>query len=159
LPVVGEVHPPFALSVAGHDAAIGLEDRFLEGLGRLPGPDPEPRSIDGVHQGEDVGPGEAAAEVAGGGRVGDPLGPERIEVDLIVAAQLEMFDAAAAGEEIEGDVEDMVGFVIGQMALEQVEVAVDILDEFDPLSQQEEGPDAAGTERLSGKPGWTAGTP
>jgi hypothetical protein len=27
-----------------------------------------------------------------------------------------------------------------------VEVAVDILDEFDPLGQQEEGPDAAGTE-------------
>ena len=40
----------------------------------------------------------------------------------------------------------MVGFVVRQMALEQVEVTVDILDEFDPLSQQEEGPDAAGTE-------------
>ena len=90
--------------------------------------------------------GEAAAEVAGGGRVGDALGPQRIEVDLVVAAQFEVFDAAAAGEEIEGDVQDMVGFVVGQMALEQVKVAVDILDEFDPLSQQEEGADAAGTE-------------
>ena len=27
-----------------------------------------------------------------------------------------------------------------------MKVAVDILDEFDPLSQQEEGTDAAGTE-------------
>src|SRR6202044_991078 len=97
-------------------------------------------------QGEDIGLVEAAAEVAGGGRVGDAIGPERIEVDLVVAAQLEMFHATAAGEEIQGDVQDMVGFVVGQMALEQVEIAVDILDELDPLSQQEEGPDAAGTE-------------
>ena len=102
--------------------------------------------MDGVHQGEDVVPGEAAAEVAGGGRVGDPLGPESIEVDLVVAARFEMFDAPAAGEEIERDVQDMVGFVVGQMALEQVKIAVDLLDEFDPLSQEEEGPDAAGTE-------------
>ncbi len=57
-----------------------------------------------------------------------------------------MFHATAAGEEICRDVQDMVGFVVGQMALEQVKVAVDILDEFDPLSQQEEGTDAAGTE-------------
>ena len=57
-----------------------------------------------------------------------------------------MFDVAAAGEEIEGEVQDMVGFVVGQMAFEQVKIAVDILDESDPLSQQEEGPDAAGTE-------------
>ena len=57
-----------------------------------------------------------------------------------------MFDALAAGEEIEGDVQDMVGFVVGQMPLEQMEVAVDFLDELDLLSQQEEGADAAGTE-------------
>src|SRR5271169_4818403 len=44
------------------------------------------------------------------------------------------------------DVQDMVGFVVGQMALEQVKIAVDILGESDPLSQQEEGPDATGTE-------------
>jgi hypothetical protein len=56
-----------------------------------------------------------------------------------------MLDVPAAGEEIEGDIQDMVGFVIRQMALEQVEIAVDILDQFDPLSQEEEGPDAAGT--------------
>ncbi len=146
LPVVGEVHPPLALAVAGHDAAIGLQDRLREELGWLPGPDPQPRPIEGVHQGQDVGLAEAAAEVAGGGRVGDALGPEGVEVDLIVAAQLEMLDAAAAGEEIQGDVEDMVGFVVGEVALEQVEVAVDILDEFDPLGQQEEGADAAGAE-------------
>jgi hypothetical protein len=64
--------------------------------------------IDGVHQGEDVGLGETAAEVPLGGWVRDSLGSQRIEVDLIVAPQFEVFDALAASEEVEGDVQDMV---------------------------------------------------
>ena len=89
-------------------------------------------SIDGVHQGEDIGLGEAAAEVAGGGGVGDALGAQGIEVDLVVAPQFEVFDPLAAGEDVEGDVQDMVGFVIGQMPLEEMEVAVDVADQADP---------------------------
>ena len=54
----------------------------------------------------------------------------------------------AAGEDVEGDVQDVVGFVIGQMPLEEVEVAVDVVDQADLLSQQEDGADAAGTEAL-----------
>src|SRR5262245_40766199 len=46
----------------------------------------------------------------------------------------------------------MVGFVVGEMPLEQVELAVDLLDEPDLLSQEEEGPDAPGTEP-AGAPG------
>ena len=146
LAVVGEVHPLLALPIAGHDAAIGLEDRLGEELGGLLGPDPQPRLVDRVHQGEDIGLGEAAAEVPGGGRVRDPFGPQGVEVDLVVAPQLEVLDAPAAGEEIQGDVEDVVGFVVGQVPLEEVEVAVDVLDELDLLGQEEEGADAAGTE-------------
>ena len=54
--VVGDVdRPACTRRRSGHDGAIGLEDRFLEELGGLLGPDPQPRFIDGVHQGEDVG--------------------------------------------------------------------------------------------------------
>ena len=67
--------------------------------------------------------GEAAAEVPGGGGVGDPLGAEGVEIDLVVAPQLEVFDPFAAGQDVEGDVQHMVGFVIGQMPLEQMEIA------------------------------------
>ena len=81
-----------------------------------------------------MGLGEAAAEVPGGGRVGDPFGPERIEVDLVLAPPLDVFEASAACEEIEGDVQDVVGFVVRQMAFEQMEIAVDVLEEFDLLS-------------------------
>ena len=55
--VVGEIHPPLALGIAGHDGAIGLKDRLGEELGWLSGPDPQPRLVDRVHQGEDIGLG------------------------------------------------------------------------------------------------------
>ena len=57
-----------------------------------------------------------------------------------------MLDAAAAGEDVESDVQDVVGFVVRPMLLEQVQVAVDLLDELDFLGQEKDGPDAAGTE-------------
>ncbi len=112
LAVVGEVHPLFALGLAAHDSSIGAHDRLLEELLRLLSPDSEPGLIDGVHQGEDVALGETAAEVPLGGRVRDSLGSQRIEVDLIVAPQFEVFDALAASEDVEGDVQDIVGFVV-----------------------------------------------
>ena len=146
LAVVGEVHPLLALGIAGHDGSIGVHDRLLEEFVRLLSPDSEPGLVDGVHQGEHVGLGETAAEVPLGGRVRDSLGSQRIEVDLIVAPQFEVFDVLAASEDVEGDVQDMVGFVVGLMPFEHLKVAVDILDEVDFLSQEENGTDAAGTE-------------
>ena len=77
----------------------------------------------------EIGLTEAAAEVPGGGWVRDSRGSEHIEVNLIIAPQFEVLDALAACEDIEGDVQDMVGFVVRQMPLEQVKVAVDVLDE------------------------------
>ena len=54
----------------------------------------------------------------------------------------------AAGEEVEGEVEDMVGFVIGEMAFEEMEVVVDVADQAGPACQQEHGADAACGEAL-----------
>jgi hypothetical protein len=47
---------------------------------------------------------------------------------------------------LEGDVQDMVGFVVGQMTFEKAEVLLDIIDQADLLSQQESGADPAGTD-------------
>jgi hypothetical protein len=74
------------------------------------------------------------------------LGSQRIEVDLIVAPPFEVLDPPAAGEEIEGDVEHMVGFVVGEMLLEQMEGAVDLPVELDLPGQEKDGADAASTE-------------
>ena len=155
LAVVGDVHSVLALGVGLDDGAVGVEDRLVEELAGLLGPDPQPRLVDGVHQGEDVGlGGEAAAEVACGRGIGEPLGSEGIEIDLIVASSLDVFDPLAASEEIEGDVEHMVGFVIGQMAFEEMEGPVDLLVELDLLNHEEDGPDAAGGESPSATSGF-----
>ena len=96
-----------------------------EEVGGLLGVDAQPGGVDGLHQVQDVGLAEPAAEVAFGGRVGDAHGAEGVEIDLIVAEPLEVLEAAAAGEEVEGDVQDVVGLEIGEVALQQVEVVVD----------------------------------
>ena len=38
-------------------------------------------------------------------------GPEGVEVDLVVASDFEVLDAAAAGQEVVGDVQDVVALV------------------------------------------------
>src|SRR5208337_3202525 len=146
--VVGDINTLLALGVGADDGAIDVEDRFLEELVGLLGPHPQPRFIDGVHQGHDMGLGEASAEVPGGRGVGDTLGAQSVEIDLIVAPQFEMFDPFASSEDVEGDVQDMVGFVIGQMPLEQNEVGVDVFDQPGVASQQKHGADAPGAEAL-----------
>ena len=122
--VVGDVHALLALGVGLGDGAIGVQDRLIEELLRLLSPDPQPRFIDGDSSSRGHRPrSEAAAEVPGGGRVWDSFGSQGIEVDLVVAPQFEVFDPLAAGEDIEGDVQDVVGFVVGEMPLEQMRVA------------------------------------
>src|SRR5271165_42862 len=60
-----------------------------------------------------------------------------------------MLDFLAAGQDVVGDIQDMVGFVIGQMPLEEMEIAVDIADQPDPASQQVDGTDSASGETLN----------
>ena len=120
--VVGDVDALLALGVGGDEGAVDVHDRLAEEVGGLLGVDAQPGGVDGLHQVQDVGLAEAAAEVTFGGRVGDALGAEGIEIDLVVAAPLDVLEAAAAGEEVEGDVQDVVGLEIGEVALEEVEV-------------------------------------
>ena len=59
-----------------------------------------------------------------------------------------MFETSAAGEDVEGDVQDMVGFVIGEMALEEMKLGVDGGDQAGAACQQDHGTDAAGGEAV-----------
>ena len=111
-------------------------------------PDAEADAIEGVHEGLDVGLGGAAAGVALGGGIGDASGAQGVEVDLVVAEDFDVLEALSTGEDVERDVEDVVGFVVGEMALEEVEVVVDVADQADPVCQQGHGADAAGGEAL-----------
>ena len=120
---------------------------MLEEVGGLLLPGPQAGLVEGVHQPAHVGLGEAAAEVAGGGGVGEAFGPEGVEIDLVVAADLQVLDAAAAGQEVVGEIQDVVALVIGQVPLEQVEPLVDVMDEPELAGQQVDSTDAARCDR------------
>ena len=141
-----DVDALLALGIGRDHGAVGVEESFLEELVGLLGPDAEADTIDGVHQSLDVGRHEAPAEITFGGGIGNSLGAQGVEIDLVVATQLKMFEVLATGDDVESDVQDVVGFVVGQMSFEKVEIPIDSVDEADLLSQQKNGTDTAGTE-------------
>src|SRR5271166_6064810 len=50
---------------------------------------------------------------------------------------------------IEGDVQDMIGLVVGKMAFQKVETSVDVGDQSGSAGDQEHGPDTPGGESLN----------
>jgi hypothetical protein len=86
---------------------------------------------------------ETPTEIAGGGRIGNASGAKSVEVDFILTPQFEILQASAVAQGVVGQVEDVIGFVVGQMDLEQVQLIVDGIDEADPSRQQMDGADAA----------------
>ena len=47
-----------------------------------------------------------------------------------------MLELGAAGQDVQGDVQDMVGLVVGAMAFEQMQVVIDVSDQSSPACQQ-----------------------
>jgi len=94
-PVIGQINALLAGGVSPDDGAIGVDDRFLEELLGLLFPDAKPGLVDRVHQLQDIARAEPPAEISGRGRIGDPLGAQGIEVDLVVASQFEMLELRA----------------------------------------------------------------
>ena len=48
-------------------------------------------------------------------------GAQRVEEDFVLAAQFEILQTGAVAQRVVGEVEDMVGFVVGKVELEQME--------------------------------------
>ena len=141
--VVSDVHALLAARTGGDERAVDVEDGLVEEVGRLLLPDFDPCLIEDVLKGLDVVGRETAAEVAGGGGIGDAVGTQGIEEDDVVAPQLDVIEAGTVAQRVVGDVEDVVGFVVGEVELEQVEPLVDSLREVELADQQMDGADAA----------------
>ena len=141
--VVGDVHALLAAGAGGDQGAVDVDDGLVEEVGRLLVPDLDPGLIEDVLEDLDVVGGEAAAEVAGGGGVGDAVGAQGVEEDVVVASQFDVFEAGAVAQGVVGEVEDVIALVIGEVELEQVESLVDGLDEAELADQQLDGADAA----------------
>ena len=86
---------------------------------------------------------EPPAEIAGGGGIGDPLCPQGVEVDLVVASQLEMLERVSSGQDVEGDVQHVIELMVRQVTLEEVETTVDVADQSGLAGHQQHGANAA----------------
>jgi hypothetical protein len=88
------------------------------------------------------------AEIPGGGGIGNPLRPQRIEIRLVAAQQFQIFNAGPSRENIERQTQHMVALKIRQMPLEQRHAQVDQLRQSHALAQLLDHADAAATDRL-----------
>ena len=113
---------------------------------------------------------EAAAEVARGGGVGQRgWSPGRPRTPRRVGASLDVLQAGAAAQRVVGDVQHVVGLVVGAVDLEQFDRGVDLAGQADRLDQAGDHPHAtmgypprparptrsgSGLPRGAGRTGW-----
>jgi hypothetical protein len=96
--VVGDVHAPLALAGSLDQEAVHVEDRPVEEVVGVLGPHAHADVVGQVLQPAEGGLVEAAAEVAGGGRVGESPGAQGVEEDLVLATEFEVLQAGAAAQ-------------------------------------------------------------
>jgi hypothetical protein len=125
-----------------------LEEGFVEEVGRLLLPDLQPGLIEDILKDLDVVGGEAAAEVAGGGGVGDAVGAQGVEEDDVVASQLDVVETGAVAQGVVGEVEDVITLVIREVILQQVESFVNGLGEPEFPHEKLNGADPAAGDGL-----------
>src|SRR5205823_3113392 len=77
------------------------------------------------------------------GRIGNTACAERIQEDLILAAQLQVLQAGAAAQGVVGQVEYVIGFMINHTNFEHVQTLVDGVDQANLTRQQMQGTDTA----------------
>ena len=56
---------------------------------------------------------------------------------------LDVLQAGAPGDDVVGDVEDVIGLMVGQVPLEELQFLIDVLDEADAIHQTVNGADAS----------------
>ena len=111
-------------------------------------PDLEPNLIEDVLEGFNVVESEAPAEIARGGGVGDAVGAEGVEEDDVVAAQFDVVEASAITEGVVSKIENVIGFVVREVTLEQVETIVNGLDQSEFTDHQMNATDASARDGL-----------
>ena len=146
--VVGDIDALLALGVGGDEGAVDIDRGLVEERGGLLSPDAFSGPVEGVHEVKNVRQLEPPAEVPRGSGIGNSLGAEGVEIDLVVASQLEVFDLATAGQDVEGNVQDMIGFMVGKVAFEEMKLLIDVLDQSGSASDQQHGADATHPQPL-----------
>ena len=126
---------------------IGVDHRAVEKGGGLPLPDLQANFVDRFHQPQHLLIIlEAPAEVAGRGWIGNPLRAQGVQIDLVVAKRLQVLQALAVAQNVVGDVQHVIRFVIRQMDLQQMHVGIDGVDQPHLAGQQMHRADPAMTK-------------
>jgi len=142
-PLVRDVHPRLALARRHHQRAVHVDRGAVEELRGLAGPDVQAGLVDRLQEAADVRLAEAAAEIAGRGRVGDALRAQGVEEDLVVATQFDVFQAGAVAQGVVGQVEHVIRLVVRTMDFQQMQPAVDALHKANLAGQLMHDADAA----------------
>ena len=106
-----------------------------------------PRLVERLLQPPDVGRLEAPQKIPGCGRVRYPLGRKTVGVAGIVPQPVDVFQARAASHHVVGDVEDVVGFKVRHVRLQQRDVLIDRVVQPQPRHQGVHGADASKANR------------
>ena len=91
--VVGDVDALLALGVGGDEGAVDVDDRPVEEPAGCWAQTRQPGPLMASIRSRTSASGKRRQKSPGGGGVGDALGAQGIEVDLVVAAQLEVLEA------------------------------------------------------------------
>src|SRR5262249_17690137 len=146
--VVGDIDALLALGVGADERTVDVEHSLVKERAGLLSPDALAGAGEGVHQIQDIATAATATEVARGAGVGDALGIQGLEIGLVGAEPSQMVQPGAPGQEVQGDVQDRVGLVVGEMALEQMQIVIDVGNQSGPACQQEHSANAAWTQPL-----------
>ena len=71
-----------------------------------------------LRQGQNVVRFKAPREVSGRGRIGGPLRPQAVEIVFVLTAHFQVLQSNPTGQDVAGEVQDVITFVIGQMDFE-----------------------------------------
>jgi hypothetical protein len=85
--------------------------------------------VEDVEQGADVILTETPTEVAGCSRVGNAASAQGVEEDLVIAPQFDVLEAGSFTKSVVGEVQDMIGFMEGEVDFEEMQPPIDVVDE------------------------------
>jgi hypothetical protein len=128
---IADVHALFTLAVGAHQGAIGIEAGLLPEIVGLLSPESQPGIIVDILEAVDLFGTEASTIIAGGGGIGSALGAEGVEKRGVVAAQFHVLETSAVAQGVDGEVENVIGIVIGELNLEHMQASIDGVNEAD----------------------------
>jgi hypothetical protein len=109
---------------------IHVNDRLLKKFWLLARPDIQASDVVGSLQGSDVMEGsKTSAKISRRRGIGNARGAQGVQKGFVIATQFDVLQASAFTKGIVGQIEHVIGFVIGQMEFEQMKMTIDGIDQ------------------------------